>query len=80
MKPKYKKADVVYLMGDREKENRIQYKIIEFYTGTSDDNASSSSRGDEGRSADLGYRYLIEPLTDGAGRLVDEHEIEKLVV
>lgn len=81
MKPKFKRADVVYLNDDSDREIRTKYKIIEFYLGEIPDDVAES-KIHKGRIVDgttnSEYNYMIEPLTDGAGRIVEESEIEGL--
>jgi hypothetical protein len=88
MQPRFKVSDVVFLNEDHKEELRKKYKIIEIY---SLDLTPSTRRkmiqpvinpvinrrsGIVEYKPTADYEYLIEPLTDGAGRRVKENDIE----
>lgn len=68
MKPKFNQGDVVFLCEDKSNEFRKKYKIIEIYVG--------EVLGEMPENASLDY--LVQPLTDGIERIVEEGEIERL--
>jgi hypothetical protein len=88
MLPRYKVSDVVFLHEDYEEETRRKYKIIEIYSqeiplGSKTKTIKPVIRpvinrkdGLVERKTTPEYEYLIEPLTDGAGRQVKENDIE----
>lgn len=88
MLPRYKVSDVVFLHEDYKEETRKKYKIIEIYSqeippGSKAKTVQQVIRpvinrkdGPVKRKTTPEYEYLIEPLTDGAGRQVKENDIE----
>jgi hypothetical protein len=88
MLPRYKVSDVVFLHEDCKEETRKKYKIIEIYSQEIPARSKAKTiqpvirpvinrkDGLVERRTTPEYEYLIEPLTDGAGRQVKESDIE----
>lgn len=88
MQPRFKVSDVVFLNDDKTVEIRRKYKIIEIYQLDIPPVTSTKiiqpvikpvlnrRSGIVENKAVPDYEYLIEPLTDGAGRRVKEIDIE----
>lgn len=80
---RYKVSDVVFLHEDYKEGTWKKYKIIEIYPLENPPGSKPKSiqpvinrRNGIVERKTQDYEYLIEPLTDGAGRRVKESDIE----
>lgn len=79
MEARFKRGDVVYLNEDFGKQFRKKYKVIEFYLGDIPDDLNQAKVIKGGKvegKTNPDHNYMIEPLTDGASRIVVESQIQ----